>query len=132
MALSSTLASGLNGVQLCWGPDSPWSWSSWSSRFAVGWEFPALSASEVKMHLYHLLCCQIQTLRVSTCLPAGESTASLSRDLIVTAFHSEALYGLVFFFLFCTVIHIVTCSKIALVSPFIHVFLIYLYNSILF
>ena len=98
MALSSSLASGLNGVQLCWGPDTRWSWSIWSSRFTVGWEFPALSASEAKMHLYYLLCCQIQTLRVSSCLLAGESTASLSQDLIVTAFHSEALYGLVFFF----------------------------------
>ena len=97
MALSSSLASGLNGVQLCWGPDTRRSWSNWSSRFAVGWEFPALSASEAKMHLYYLLCCQIQTLRVS-CLPAGESTAGLSQDLIVTAFHSEALFGLVFFF----------------------------------
>ena len=50
------------------------------------------------MHLYYFLCCQIQTLRVSSCLPATEFTASLSQDLIiVTAFHSEALYGLVFF-----------------------------------
>ena len=132
MALSSSLASGLNGVQLCWGPDTRWSWSIWSSRFTVGWEFPALSASEAKMHLYYLLCCQIQTLRVSSCLLAGESTASLSQDLIVTAFHSEALYGLVFFFFFCTVTHTVTCSKIAFVSPSIHIFLIYLYDPILF
>ena len=34
--------------------------------------------------------------------------------------------------LFCTVIHIVTCSKIAFISPFIHVLLIYLYDPILF